>query len=86
MARLGEDLRDGCLIRLGGRGAERECDLAQSELEQAIAAAGLAVIIALGRGAGDDLDLAVVETETPVDAEDLRLDGTRPAWRRNAAV
>src|SRR5436190_24006164 len=64
----------GCLIRLGGRGAERECDLAQSELEQAIAAARLAVIVALGRCAGDDLDLAVIETETPVDAEDLRLD------------
>ena len=48
VARLGEDLRDGCLIGLGGRGAERECDLARSELEQAIAAAGLAVIIALG--------------------------------------
>src|SRR5437899_2950032 len=74
MARLGQDLRDGCLIGLRGRGGEGEGNLPQSELEQAIAAARLAVIVALGCGSGDDLDLAVIETETPVDAEDLRLD------------
>src|SRR5262249_58616883 len=75
VARLGEDLRDGCLIGLGGRGGEGERDLPQSELEQAIAAARLAVIVALGCCSGDDLDLVVIEPETPVDSEDLRLNG-----------
>src|SRR6202035_1833865 len=50
------------------------------ELEQAIAAPRLAVIVALRRGAGEDLDLAVVQAETPIDRRDLRLD--RPLVRQ----
>ncbi len=37
---------------LEGRGAEGERDRAEPQLEQAIAAPGLAVVVALGRGAG----------------------------------
>src|SRR5262249_13458475 len=73
VGRLGQDLRNGCLIGLGGRGGEGECDLPESELEHAIATARLAVVVALRCCAGDDLDLAIIETETPVDTEDLRL-------------
>jgi hypothetical protein len=88
VGRLSQDLRNGCLIGLGGRGGEGECDLPKSELEQAIAAARLAVIVALGCCAGDDLDLAIIETETPVDTEDLRFDGAlvRKEEPRRAAL
>ena len=65
---------DRGLIGLGGRRAEGERDLAEAELEQAIAAPRLAVIVALRRGAGEDLDLAIVESEAPIDRGDLRLD------------
>jgi hypothetical protein len=40
----------------------------------------LAVVIALGRGSREDLDLPVVETEAPIDFRDLRLD--RPFVRK----
>ena len=46
----------------------------EAELEQPVAAARLAVVVALGRRAGEDLDLAVVEAEAAVDRGDLRLD------------
>ena len=49
------------LVGFGGGGAERQCHVGQAELEQPIAAAGLAVIIPLGRGAREDLDLPVVQ-------------------------
>ena len=49
----------------GGKGQR---DLAEAELEQPIAAARLAVVVALRRGAGEDLDLAVVEAEAAIDA------------------
>ena len=52
----------------------------KTQLEQAIAAPGLAVVVALGRGARQDLDLPVVETEAPIDSRDLRLD--RPLVRQ----
>ena len=71
---LGEHARDRGLIGLGGRGAEGERDLAKAELEQPVAAARLAVIVALRDGAREDLDLPVVEAEAAIDRRDLRLD------------
>src|SRR5262249_10154498 len=50
-------------------------DLAKSEFEQAIATPRLAIIIPLRRGPSEDLDLPVIEPETPVDRRDLRFDG-----------
>ena len=48
---LGDKLVDGGLVGLGRCGGEGERDFGEAELEQAIAAARLAVIVALGRGA-----------------------------------
>ena len=70
----GEDLGDGGLVGLRGGGGEGERDLGEAELEQAIAAARLAVIVALRRRPAQDLDLAVVETEAAIDRRDLRLE------------
>ncbi len=70
----GDRLGDGGLVGLGGGGGEGERDLAQAELEQAIAAARLAVIVALGRRAAEDLDLAVVQAEAAIDGGDLRFE------------
>ena len=83
-AMLGEHLLDGGLVGLGGSGGEGKRDLAQTELEQAIAAPGLAVVVALRRGPGEDLDLAVVEAEAAIDRRDLRLD--RALVRAGTAV
>ena len=55
--------------------ANVERDRPEAQLEQPVAAGRLRVVIALGRGAGDDLDLARVEAEALVD-------GARPAARR----
>src|SRR3984893_1909957 len=74
-ATFGKDLLDQRLIGLGGSSGEGERDLAKTEFEQAIAAARLAVVVALRRRAGEDLDLAVVKSKAPVDRHDLRLDG-----------
>jgi hypothetical protein len=52
------------LIRLRGRGRKAKRDATETELEQAIAAPRLAVIVALRRGPGEDLDLAVVTRVT----------------------
>ena len=46
----------------------------EAQLEQAIAAARLAVIVALRRGAAEDLDLPVVEAEAAIDRRDLRFE------------
>jgi hypothetical protein len=43
------------------RSAQREGDGAETELEQPVAARGLEVIVAFGRGPRDQLDLPVVE-------------------------
>ena len=53
---------------------------AKAEFEQAVAAPGLAVIVALRRGPRDDLDLPVVQAEAAIDGGDLRLD--RPFVRQ----
>src|SRR6516225_946689 len=69
------DLFDQELVGLGGRRGEGECYLPETELEQSIATAGLAVVVALRRGPSQDLDLAVVQSKAPVDRHDLWLDG-----------
>ena len=70
----GEKIGDGGLVGLRGSGGEGERDLGEAELEQAIAAPRLAVIVALRRRPAQDLDLAVVETEAAIDRGDLRLE------------
>src|SRR3546814_14847059 len=47
---------DGDLVGLGRGGRESERDIAETQLEQPVAAWGLAVIIPLGRRTGQDLD------------------------------
>ena len=98
VAMLGEHAIDDRVIGLGRGGAEGERDRTEAQFEQAVAAAGLAVVVALGRGARDDLDLPVVQAEPPIDRGDLRLDralvGKEDAcraalddrWRDRAAI
>ena len=71
---LGEHLLDQRLVGLRGGSGKGERDLAKTELEQAVAAARLAVIVALRGGAGEDFDLPIVQAEAAVDRGDLRLD------------
>ena len=71
---LGDDALDRGVVGLGRGGAEGERDRAETQLEQPIAAARLAVIVALRRRAREDLDLAIVEAEAAIDRGDLRLD------------
>ena len=71
---LCEHGRNRGLIGLGRGGGEGERNLAQTQLEQAIAPARLAVVVAFRRCAGEDLDLAIVEAEAAIDRRDLRLD------------
>ena len=66
------DVAAGRVVVVFGAGGER--DRAKTKLEQAIAPAGLAVVVALGCGAREDLDLAIVEAEAAIDRGDLRLD------------
>ena len=68
----GHDRIDRQLIGLGRGGGKGERHLAKAQLEQAIAASRLAVVIPLGCGAGEDLDLAGVEPEAFVNPRDLR--------------
>ena len=70
----GEKIGDGGLVGLRGSGGEGERDLGEAELEQAIAAPGLAVVVALRDAAAQDLDLAVVEAEAAIDGGDLRFE------------
>ncbi len=67
-AMSGQHIRNGGLIGFGGGGREGERDFTQAQLEQAIAAPGLAVVVALRGCPGENLDLAIIETETPVNA------------------
>jgi len=48
-------------------------DYLQAAHEQAVAAAGLAVVIALGHSPRDDLDLAFIETKAFIGSVDSRL-------------
>ena len=71
---VGEKPLDRGVIALRRCSTEGERDGAEAELEQAVAAPGLAVVVALRCRAGDDLDLPVVEAEAAIDGGDLRLD------------
>ena len=71
-----ESLGDAELVGLGRGGGEGQRDLAQAQFEQAVAAPRLAIIIALGDCPREDLDLAVIQAEPPVDRGDLGFDRT----------
>ena len=77
---LAQNAFDERLVGFRRRCREGKRDLAKAEFEQAIAAAGLAVVVTLGRRPGENLDLAVIETEAAIDLGDLRLD--RPLVRQ----
>ena len=64
----GQNPCDGDLVGLRGSGGEGKGDLAKAKIEQPIAAPRLAIVVALRRRLGEDLDLAVVEAEAAVDA------------------
>src|SRR6185437_3388660 len=76
LANLSEDLLDQRLVGFGGSRREGQSHFAEAELEQAIAAAGLTVIVAFRRCPSQDLDLTVVKSKATIDGRDLRLDGT----------
>lgn len=65
-----DQVGDGALIGLGGRGAKGERDLAQPQLEQAIAPARLAVVVPLRNGLAEDLDLPAVQAEASIGGGD----------------
>ena len=71
---FGDDLCNERLVGFGGCGAEREADFGQAKLEQAIAARRLAIVLALGGCPADDVDLAIIEAEAAVYAQDLWFD------------
>ena len=79
-ALFGENVRDGRLVGLRCGRAKRQCDFGEPQLEEAIAASRLAVVVTLRHCPRDDLDLAVVEAETSIDGGNLRLD--RPLVRQ----
>jgi hypothetical protein len=60
---LGEVAFNQRLVGFAGRSREGERDLAEAQLEQSVAAPRLAVIVALGRRAAQDLDLARVQPQ-----------------------
>src|ERR1700704_6928410 len=72
-AMCGERFRNGGLVGLGGGGCEGECHFREAEFEQPVATARLAVVVALGRRATQDLDLPVVQPKAAVDRSNLRL-------------
>ncbi len=74
---------DGSLVCLGRGCGEGERNFAKTKFEHPVAAAGLAVVVALGRCPAQKLDLAVIEAEAAVDRRDLRLD--RPFVRQQQA-
>src|SRR5271154_2709511 len=74
-AMFGKDLLYQRLVGLGGSGGESERHLTKTKLEQSITAARLAVVVALRRRPGQDLDLPVVQSKAPVDRHDLWLNG-----------
>src|SRR5262245_5905526 len=74
-AMFGQHLIYQSMVGLGGSSGEGKRDLAKTEFEQAIAAARLAIIVPLGRGTCDYLDLAIVQAKASIDCHDLRFDG-----------
>jgi len=71
---FGEHLLDQGLVCLRGGGGKGERDLPETEIEQAVAAAGLAVVVTLWHGAGENLDLSIVQAEAAIDRRNLRFD------------
>jgi len=70
----GEHSIDPGLRRRIGRAAQRQGYGAEPKLEQAVPACRLQVVVALGSGPADQLDLAIVQPEARVDLTALRLD------------
>ncbi len=61
------------LVLRRGSARKRQSRRPQVEVEQAVAEAGLVVVVALGLRGGDDFDLPPVEAEALVDRANLRL-------------
>src|SRR3546814_3704641 len=74
---LRDQLGDTALVRFRGRRREGQGDFTQPEIEQAVAASRLAIIVALRCCPAQYLDLAGVKAEPFVNARDLRLAGAR---------
>src|SRR5262249_51232005 len=55
----------------------------ETKLEQAIAAAGLTIVVALRRRPAEDLDLPIVKPEAAIDGHNLRLNGAL-VWQEQA--
>ena len=72
-----KNLINGALVLRRGSARKGQRRRPQVEVEQAVAEAGLVVVVALRNGRGDDLDLPPVESETLVDRANLRLGGLR---------
>ncbi len=66
---------DAELVGFRGRGGEGQRDLAQAQLEQAVAAPRLAIIVTLRRRPTKDFDLPGIEAEALIDSRDLRFGG-----------
>ena len=73
---VGEAAVDELVIIRRRGAAQGQCHGAETELEQAVAARGLGVVVALGRRGAQDLDLAPIEPEALVDGLGLRLQRT----------
>src|SRR6202020_2794325 len=74
-AMFSNDLPNQHLVGFRGGRGEGQSNLAETEFEQSIAPAGLAVVVTFRRCASEDLDLAVVQPKPPIDCRDLRLYG-----------
>src|SRR3546814_1973488 len=66
---------DADLVGLRGGGGKGERDVAEAQVEQPVAAARLAIIIALRGRTAQDLDLAVIEPQPLIKPRDMRLSG-----------
>src|SRR4249920_1705338 len=73
-AMLGEHLLNQGLVRLRRSSGKGERYLSKTEIEQAVAAARLAVVVTLRGGAGEDFDLPIVQAEAAIDRRNLRFD------------
>src|SRR3546814_9561658 len=84
---LRDQLGDTALVRFRGRRREGQGDFTQPEIEQAVAASRLAIIVALRCCPAQYLDLAGVKAEPFVNARDLRLAGAldRKSTRLNSS-
>lgn len=71
---FGQDGVDEGLRFRVGCAAQRQGDGAEAQLEQSVAASRLQVIMALGRGAGDQFDLAFIDAKAFIGGARLRLD------------